>query len=131
MPSRYATMLVLALAVMTGEQALAHGEARARHGGTAVMASDLGFELVGIPGGVALYIEDHGKPLPATGFRGKMVLLSGNEKSEAELVAIPDRGADIVRCHHPYRRAGKNLFAIVCSAIQEHLQKDRVVVNGC
>ena len=91
MPSRYATMLVLALAVMTGEQALAHGEARARHGGTAVMASDLGFELVGIPGGVALYIEDHGKPLPATGFRGKMVLLSGNEKSEAELVATADR----------------------------------------
>jgi hypothetical protein len=28
------------------KQALAHGEARARHGGTAVMASDLGFELV-------------------------------------------------------------------------------------
>jgi hypothetical protein len=91
MPSRYATALVLALAVMTGEQALAHGEARARHGGTAVMASDLGFELVGIPGGVALYIEDHGKPLAPTGFRGKIALLSGTEKAEAELVPTADR----------------------------------------
>jgi hypothetical protein len=84
-------MLGLAFAMMTGEQALAHGEARARHGGTAMMASDLGFELVGIPGGVALYIEDHGKPLAPTGFRGKITVLAGTEKSEAELVPAADR----------------------------------------
>ena len=91
MPNRFATALVLALTVMTGQPALAHGEARARHGGTAVMANDLGFELVNIPGGVAIYIDDHGKPLAPTGYRGKIAVLTGAAKAEAELVPTGDR----------------------------------------
>lgn len=91
MPNRFATVLVLALTVMTGQPALAHGEARARHGGTAVMANDLGFELVNIPGAVAIYIDDHGKPLAPTGYRGKIAVLTGAAKAEAEMVPTGDR----------------------------------------
>lgn len=71
--------------------AIAHGGAKARHGGVVAMASDLGFELVGTPTGVAIYIEDHGKPLPPTGMSGKLTVLNGAEKSEADLVAAGDR----------------------------------------
>ena len=91
MPNRYAAVLALALAMLSGPQAQAHGEAKARRGGTAVMANDIGFELVGTPGGVAIYLDDHGKPLAPSGFSGKLAVLVGAEKSEAGLVPAGDR----------------------------------------
>ena len=91
MPNRYAAVLALALAMLSGPQALAHGEAKPRRGGTAVMANDIGFELVGTPGGVAIYLDDHGRPLAPSGFSGKLAVLVGAEKSEAGLVPAGDR----------------------------------------
>ncbi|EHR71575.1 hypothetical protein BurJ1DRAFT_2749 [Burkholderiales bacterium JOSHI_001] len=71
--------------------AIAHGGAKAKHGGVVATASDLGFELVGTPTGAAIYIEDHGKPMAPTGMSGKLTVLSGAEKSEAELVVAGDK----------------------------------------
>ena len=71
--------------------AWAHGDAKARHGGVVAMASDLGFELVTTPAGVAIYVEDHGKPLAPTGMTGKLTVLNGREKSEAPLVVAGDK----------------------------------------
>jgi hypothetical protein len=75
----------LAWLALCAPPAFSHGSATARHGGVAQMANDLGFELVATPTGATIYIEDHGKPLPATGMSGKLTVLDGANKSEAPL----------------------------------------------
>ncbi len=85
------TVLVLAAAALSFNAAWAHGGAKAKHGGVVATASDLGFELVGTPTGAAIYVEDHGKALAPTGMSGKLTVLNGSEKSEADLVASDDK----------------------------------------
>jgi hypothetical protein len=85
------TVACLSLSALSLNVAMAHGEAQARHGGVAVMASDLGFELVGTPAGAVIYVEDHGKPMAPTGMSGKLTVLNGGERSEAALVATADK----------------------------------------
>lgn len=85
------TVVVLGLSALSFNAALAHGGAKPRHGGVVATASDLGFELVGTATGAAIYVEDHGKPMTPTGMTGKLTVLSGGEKSEAELVAAGDK----------------------------------------
>ena len=91
MMKKTVTAVVLSLSAMSTNVALAHGSATARHGGVVATASDLGFELVGIPGGVAIYVDDHGKPMAPTGMTGKLTVLNGSARSEAELVAAGDK----------------------------------------
>lgn len=85
------TVVVLGLSALSFNAALAHGGAKAKHGGVVATASDLGFELVGTPAGVAIYVEDHGKPMAPAGMSGKLTVLHGAEKSEAELAVAGDR----------------------------------------
>lgn len=85
------TLVVLGLSVLSFNAAMAHGSAQARHGGVVVTASDLGFELVSTPDGAAIYIEDHGKPMAPTGLKGKLTVLNGAQKSEADLVVAGDK----------------------------------------
>ena len=49
-------------------------------------ASDLSVEWVGSPDGAVIYVQDHGKPMKPTGLKGKLTVLNGAEKSQAELV---------------------------------------------
>ena len=83
--------VVLGLCALSFNAAWAHGGAAAKHGGVVATASDLGFELVGTPTGAAIYVEDHGKPMAPTGLKGKLTVLNGAEKSEAERVAAGDK----------------------------------------
>lgn len=83
--------VVLGLLALSFNAAMAHGGAEPKHGGVVAMASDLGFELVGTPDGAALYVEDHGKPMALTGLKGKLTVLDGATKSEAELVVVGDK----------------------------------------
>ena len=85
------TGVVLGLSALSVSTVWAHGGATARHGGVVAMSSDLGFELVGTPTGAAIYIEDHGKPIAPTGLKGRLTVLNGAEKSEAELVVAGDK----------------------------------------
>jgi hypothetical protein len=85
------TVVVLALSALSIDGALAHGGAKPRHGGVVATASDLGFELVATPAGAAIYVEDHGKPMAPTGLKGKLTVLNGAEKSEADLVVAGDK----------------------------------------
>ncbi len=82
---------VLGLSVLSFNAAFAHGDSTAKHGGVVAVASDLGFELVGTAGGAAIYVEDHGKPVVPTGMTGKLTVLKGAEKSEAELAVAGDK----------------------------------------
>ena len=81
--------MVLTIAFTAG--AHAHGSAKPKHGGVVAMANDLTFELVGTATGAVIYIEDHGKPMAPTGITGRLTVLSGAEKTEADLAVAGDR----------------------------------------
>ena len=87
-PALLALALWLAAAPVA---ALAHGDIDAKHGGITKMQNDLGFELVPQPDGAAIYIEDHGKPVPVAGMSGRLTVLNGSQKTEADLVPAGDR----------------------------------------
>jgi len=90
MKSKLFAAVVLGLSVLSFN-AMAHGGAKPKHGGIVATASDLGFEFVGTPSGAAIYIEDHGKPMAPAGMSGKLTVLNGAEKSEADLVVAGDK----------------------------------------
>jgi hypothetical protein len=83
--------LALGLFALGDKAAFAHGSATARHGGVVQLVSDLSFELVALPEGAAIYVEDHGKPLVPTGMSGKLTVLNGSERSEGDLAVTGDR----------------------------------------
>lgn len=85
------TMIALGLCALSFSPAQDHGGGAAKHGGVVATASDLSFELVGSPDGALIYIEDHGKPMAPAGLKGKLTVLNGAEKSEADLVAAGDK----------------------------------------
>jgi hypothetical protein len=85
------TVVVLGLSALCSNVALAHGGAAVKRGGVVATASDLSFELVGTPDGAVIYIEDHGQPMAPTGLKGKLTVLNGAEKSEADLVVAGDK----------------------------------------
>ena len=91
MMKKLLTVVVLGLSALSFNVAVAHGGAQAKHGGVVATASDLGFELVSTPDGAAIYVEDHGKPMAPTGLKGKLTVLNGAEKSEADLVVAGDK----------------------------------------
>lgn len=65
--------------------AMAHGPAKAQHGGTVKAAHDMSFELVTNADGVTLYVDDHGKPKATAGATGKLTVLHGKDKTQADL----------------------------------------------
>jgi len=84
-------VVAIALSALDLTAAHAHGGGAPKHGGVVQTASDLSFELVSQPGGAAIYVEDHGKPMAPSGMSGKLTVLNGAEKSEADLVVAGDR----------------------------------------
>ncbi len=91
MMKKLLTAAILGLSALSFNAALAHGGAKPKHGGVVQAASDLSFELVGTADGAVIYIEDHGQPMAPAGIQGRLTVLNGAEKSEAELVAAGDR----------------------------------------
>lgn len=91
MNHRFLNAVAVALAALSCNPATAHGTHQAKYGGVIATSNDLGFELVSTPTGVALYIDDHGKPKAPAGFSGKLTVLTGGEKTEAVLTAAGDR----------------------------------------
>ncbi|MGA0609675.1 hypothetical protein [Caldimonas sp. KR1-144] len=78
-------LLGLALVSCLAGVAQAHGDGAAKHGGIVKSANDLSFELAGSAAGATVYIEDHGEPLAAAGFSGKLTVLRGGQKLEGVL----------------------------------------------
>lgn len=91
MMKKLMTVVVLGLSALSFNAAFAHGGASAKHGGVVATASDLSFELVAEGGNAVIYVEDHGKPMAPTSLKGKLTVLNGAEKSEAELVVAGDK----------------------------------------
>jgi hypothetical protein len=65
--------------------AMAHGTAKPQHGGIVQSASDLSFELVPQANGAAIYVIDHDDPADVSKMGGKLTVLNGAEKSEADI----------------------------------------------
>jgi hypothetical protein len=82
-------VIAIGTSALTFNAALAHME-KPKHGGVVQAASDLSFELVVKGDGATIYVEDHGKPFPTAGMTGKLTVLNGTEKSEAELKPAGD-----------------------------------------
>lgn len=70
--------------------ALAHGIAKPLHGGVVQMANDLSFELVSKDDGATIYLMDHGKPMSSKGINGKLTVLQGSNKIEADIKEAGD-----------------------------------------
>ncbi|MEK7417696.1 MULTISPECIES: hypothetical protein [Delftia] len=81
---------LLALSAATMNTALAHGAGTPRHGGVVQVANDVNFELVAEADGAAIYLVDHDEPMPSQGISGKLTVLQGSQKSEADIKAVGD-----------------------------------------
>jgi hypothetical protein len=84
------TALLFSAGALSLPSAFAHGGGEPKYGGVVQTASDLSFELVKKDDGAILYVEDHGKPLASQGMTGKLTVLTGSSKGEAELKPAGD-----------------------------------------
>lgn len=80
-----AVAVVIAVSALGTSAAMAHGAAAPQHGGVVQTAADLSFELVGSANGATLYVIDHDDTYETNGMSGKLTVLNGSEKSEADL----------------------------------------------
>lgn len=80
----------LTLCALSLNPAMAHGAGKARHGGVVQVAHDVNFELVATADGVTLYLVDHDQPMPSKGIAGKLTVLQGGKKTEADLEEAGD-----------------------------------------
>jgi hypothetical protein len=78
---------LLAASALAMNAAMAHGAAKPRHGGTVQVANDINYELVADADGATLYLVDHDKDMPSAGISGKLTVLNGAQKTEAEIKA--------------------------------------------
>lgn len=81
---------LLALGTLTAPVAWAHGAAGPKHGGVVQVANDVSFELVGDADGATIYLVDHDMPMPSAGITGKLTVLTGTQKTEAEVKPAGD-----------------------------------------
>lgn len=82
---------IVSVAAVASGAAVAHGDAKPTHGGIVQTANDLSFELVAQADGATIFIVDHEKPVAVAGATGKLTVLNGADKSEAELKPAGDR----------------------------------------
>ena len=82
---------IVSVAAVASGAAVAHGDAKPTHGGIVQEANDLSFELVAQADGATIFIVDHEKPVAVAGTTGKLTVLNGADKSEAELKPAGDR----------------------------------------
>jgi hypothetical protein len=78
---------VLGAAALAMNSAIAHGAAGPRHGGIVQVANDVNFELVVDADGATIYLVDHDQDMPSKGISGKLTVLQGGPKSEADVKA--------------------------------------------
>ncbi len=83
---------VALLGLMVASNALAHGEAKPRHGGIVKAAQEISFELVsGAAGGAQIYMDDHGSLMQTKGITGKLTIVGKDGRKEVPLVAEGER----------------------------------------
>ena len=89
MMKNFLLAVLLGASTIAANGVLAHGE-KPKHGGVVQVASDLSFELVAKGDVATIHVEDHGKPFTTAGMSGRLTVLNGTEKSEAQLKPAGD-----------------------------------------
>ena len=105
--------LFAALALVTAPAAFAGAghDLTPKHGGIAAEAAGAVYELVASPTALTLHIDDHGQKIDTTGASAKVTLLSGSEKTEANLAPA---GANKLEAQGSYKLApGTKAVAVV------------------
>lgn len=97
---KFVTTVLLGAAAVFATNALAHRDhgdvapkqisLAPKHGGVVQIRRDLSFELVEQGDGVAVYVEDRSMPMATQGMSGKLTVLNGSKKSEADLKPAGD-----------------------------------------
>ncbi|HPT56143.1 MAG TPA: hypothetical protein PLK42_05675 [Casimicrobium sp.] len=89
-----ALAVTLALGLVAAPAVFAAGghgdDHKPKFGGIVSEGKAFDAELVAKPDLITVYLSDHGKPMSAKGAKGKITLLSGTEKVEADLTAVGD-----------------------------------------
>lgn len=80
----------LTLCALTLNTAMAHGAGKPRHGGIVQVANDVSFELVAEADGATIYLVDHDEPMSSKGIAGKLTVLQGSSKTEADVKEAGD-----------------------------------------
>lgn len=81
---------VIVLGALTFSNAFAHGAGEPRHGGVVQVANDVTFELLADAEGVTIYLVDHDEPMSSKGITGKLTVLQGGKKVDAEVKEAGD-----------------------------------------
>ena len=68
----------------------AHGDVEPKHGGVVAIVKDIDYELVTKPDTVTIYVEDHGKSVDTKAGTAKVTMLTGSQKSGADLKPAGD-----------------------------------------
>ena len=84
------TALLLSASAVATAPVFAHGAAPARHGGVVQSANDMSFELAPAADGAVIYVVDHDDDHDASKMGGKLTVLNGADKTEAELKPAGD-----------------------------------------
>ena len=84
-PALGAVVIAASLLIATSI-ARAHGAAEPRHGGIVQTAAHLTFELLATADGARIFVTDHDKDYDATALKGRLTVLNGTAKAEADLV---------------------------------------------
>lgn len=86
------TLAIAAAIALSGTAAhAANDDHGPKHGGIFVETKALDFEVVAKTDVIQVYVADHGKPVKLDGAKGKVTLLNGSEKTEADLVPAGDK----------------------------------------
>ena len=89
-----ALAVTLALGLVAAPAVFAAGghgdDHKPKFGGIVSEGKAFDAELVAKPDLITVYLSDHGKPMSAKGAKGKITLLSGTEKVEADLTPVGD-----------------------------------------
>ena len=86
---KFVGLLLLSASALSMD-AMAHGAAKPQHGGIVAAASEVSFELTTTADSATLYLIDHDKPMDTAKLSGKLTVLLGTEKSEADLKPAGD-----------------------------------------
>lgn len=66
-----------------------HGH-KPKYGGVVQEVKEIQYELVARADSIVIFVEDHGKKVDTKGASAKITLLSGKDKSEAQLIPAGD-----------------------------------------